>query len=139
MAITTIQGVGGAYSPVTGFNIRASAWSGDINISTVEDTAFADNGWESHKPVKIGFSGAASGTGQYDGASAAPAPSALLASTAGLASSAGALTLTAFTGCTLAFTAQMEKVSFNRPCDGKLDLSHSFKSVGAITQTWDES
>ena len=139
MPDTTIQGVGGAYSPVTDFNVKASVWAATINITTVEDTGFEDAGWESHKPTKIGISGTASGTGEYDSDGTTPIPAGVAAATAGLSATTGAMTLTAQTGCTLAFTAQMQSVGFNRANDGKLDMSHSFVSVGALTLVWDET
>ena len=137
--MATIEGINGAYSPVTDFNVKAASWNGTLNITTVEDTGFTDNGWESHKPTKLGLSGGAAGVGEFDADGTTPIPSAVMQSTAGLSSTRGSATLTATTGCTLSATTQMQSVGFNRANDGSLELSHSFVTSGQVTLAWDET
>jgi len=137
--MSTIQGINGAYSGVTGFNAKMASWTANINIDNVETTGFSSNGYRDREPVIVHLDGNASGTGEFDASSTAPTPSALLAGTAAVSNAKGSMTLTATTGCTLAFTGVMQQVGLNRPNDGKLDVNHSFVSSGAITQTWDET
>lgn len=143
MAITTIEGLGGTVSFPTGFNGKLSAWSATFTVETTETTGFADGGYRVLEPVKQYIDGSASGTAQYDGASAAPVPASLMDGS-GLAlgdwsSVKGTVTLTATTGCTWAFSAVITSVAINRAADGKADITFNFQSRGPITQTWDET
>ena len=140
MPLQTIQGVGGSFTTISGFNAKFNAWTANITNETVETTGFSDAGNstnESGGPVKL--EGTAVGVAQFDAATTALIPSAALGATPTFSSWKGTVTLTAATGCTYGFTAVVSGVSTGRQYNGRMEVTISFVSSGAITQTWDES
>lgn len=144
MPTSNITGPGGSVSLPTGFNGKLDVWSASLDMVEVITTGFDDGGNTTGDIVEQRFTGSATATGQFDGTSTAPIPSALLDGAAlaegdFAANAKGSITLTAATGCTYAFTANITSVAFNRAHNGKLELTFNFASDGPITQTWDET
>lgn len=139
MPITTIEGLGGSVTTITGFNGSINAWSMTVDITIVETSGFTDKGYRVKAPTCVSATGSFTATGQFDAASTTPIAAAGLTTTAGLSSYFGTLTLQAKTGCTYAMSAVISQVSMNRAFDGKLELTFNFESSGRITQTWDQT
>jgi hypothetical protein len=131
--MATIQGVGGA-ATATGFNIKASGWSADTILETVDTSGFSDNGYRTREGTVVSMDGTITGTAE--GASSVPIPAAVLAATADPTAAQVTVTLTGEAGNLYTFTAAVNNVNHNRAFDGKYDLTLSFQSNGAITQTW---
>lgn len=130
--MATIQGPGGAASMV-GFNIKASAWVADLAFETVDTTGFGDDGYRVREATVASMDGTISGTAE----NSIPVPAAVLAAAFTPASLTATVTLTASSGNTYSFSGIANNVNFNRPTDGKMDMTLSFQSKGAITQsTW---
>lgn len=140
MPLSTIQGVGGGVTFVTGFYAKFTAWTANITNETVETTGFSDAGNstnESGGPIKL--EGTAVGVAQFDATTTALLPSGALGATPTFSSWKGTMTLTATTGCTYAFTAVISGMATGRQYNGRMEVTYSFVSSGAITQTWDET
>ena len=137
---TVISGPGGNCALPTGFNAKIQGWSGAMEMPIEDATGFSDNGWSF--PVHIGpvaIKGSATAVGQFDDATTAPVPAALIAATVDFSNAVGAMTLTATTGCTYTFTGVISNVSYDRQASGKLNMTFDFESQGVVTQTWDET
>ena len=143
MAKKNIAGVGGGFTTFTGFNGNIASWSATYTIDTEEVSGFGSGGFREHEPVAVSLSGSATGTLQYDAASASPVLAALADGAAlavgDLEGAKGTLTLTSITGCTWAFGGIFTSVSIDRPAMGKATVTFNFISNGPITQTWDET
>ena len=143
MAKKNIAGVGGAFTTFTGFNGNIASWSATYTIDTEEVTGFDSGGFRQYEPVAVALTGSASGTVQYDGASASPVLAALadgaVLAVGDLEGAKGTLTLTAITGCTWAFSGIFTSIAIDRPAAGKASITFNFLSNGPITQTWDET
>lgn len=140
MPIQTIQGVGGGFISVSGFNSKFTAWTANITNEVVETTGFIDIGNstnESGGPIKL--EGTAVGVAQFDAASTALLPATALGASPTFSAWKGAVTLTATAGCTYSFTAVVSGVATGRQYNGRMEVTMSFVSSGAITQTWDET
>ena len=139
MALSTIQGVGGNISLPSGFNGKHKQWSATLDLHAVDPTGFADNGYYTSEVTYASMNGSCQSQAQFDAASSAPIPSALLASTLAPSNAKAAMTLTHTTGCTHAFTGVISSVQFDRVFDGPDNITYTFNSSGVITQTWDEA
>lgn len=141
--MATIQGLGGAASLPSGFDLKESSWSLDYSIETVDTTGFTDAGFRAREPVMISFTGSVDGTLTFDASSSAPIVDSLAdgstLSAGDLDDATGTTTFTAQVGCTLAADCVVTGISISRPVDGKADVSYSVESNGPITQTWDET
>lgn len=133
---TDISGPGGNVTLPTGFTGHISAWSATVETEDVETTGFAEVGNRTFDATTVMISGAAVGTGQSGAGSTTLLPSTGLGATPTMSAWKASMTLTATSGCTFAFTALVKAVALNRPQNGKLDIAYTFKSSGAITQTW---
>lgn len=128
-----ISGPGGNATMMSGVVLHISAWSGTLNVTTVENTGFVEVGNRSYLATAQVFTGSVVGTGE-SGANNTPIPSAGLGATPSFSSYTGSITLTAASGCTYAFPAVLSSVNLGRPNDGKYDVTANFMSSGAITQ-----
>ena len=134
MSVADISGPGGGVTQPTGCTGHISAWSATVEMEDVETTGFAEVGNRTFDATTVMISGAYVGTGQSGQSALLPATG--LGSTPAMSAWQASMTLTAASGCTLAFTALIKAVALNRPQNGKLDIAYTFKSSGAITQTW---
>lgn len=131
-----ISGPGGNVTLFTGLTGHISAWSATVEMEDVETTGFAEVGNRTFDATTIMISGAAVGTGQNGSGTTTLLPSTATGATPAMSAWKGTITLTAATGCTFSFPALIKAVALNRPQNGKLDIAYTFKSDGAITQTW---
>ena len=138
--MATIQGVGGTVAFVSGFNGKFTAFTLNLENPEVDVTGFSDNGnaaTESGGPVKA--TGTATVVGTFDAASTAPIPSGALGATPAFASWKGSATFTYAASCSYACTIVVTSVATTRSYNGRMEITFSFTSSGAITQTWDET
>jgi hypothetical protein len=135
--MATIEGTGGNVSLITGFAGKVSAWAADIEVSTVETTGFADNGYRVFEPTGVMLRGTVTASGQYQQAGTSPLPDGALGATPTLSAYKGALTLQAKSGCTYGFDAVVTAIGMKRSFDSKLEITFAFRSAGQISQTWD--
>lgn len=136
MSLTDISGPGGGVTLPTGCTGHIAAWSATVEMEDVETTGFAEVGNRTFDATTIMISGAFVGTGQQGSGSNTLLPSTATGSTPAMSAWKSTITLTAATGCTFAFPVLIKAVALNRPQNGKLDIAYTFKSTGAITQTW---
>lgn len=140
MALGTIEGLNASVTrgaDLDEWNLKEDVFSATVNYTTVETTGFDDAGAETHAHTKVGVSGTITGTGQSGAASSAAFPTTAIA--LGTEDPAGPLTLQYNTGCTLAFTALYTSIATTRAHDGKMEITQSFISSGAITTAWVEA
>jgi hypothetical protein len=124
----------------TGFNLKANAIDGTVEIPEADDTGFTDNGYGSAQPAgPVRCTGNVGGFTRFNTTSTTPLPAALLASTLAPSNAQGSMTLQFTTGCTLAFTANITGWSFSRNLTDSMTSSYPFGSVGQLTLTWDET
>lgn len=131
--MAVVVGTGGAAS-ATGYNIKASAWTADFDMGSVDTSGFSDNGYRVREGTVVSMDGTI--TGSAEGATSNPIPAAVLAATADPSAASVSVTLTAESGNTYSATCLINGVSMNRPFDGKMDMTFNYQSSGAITQTW---
>jgi len=130
--MATIQGIGGV-AVATGFGIKASGWTANIVIGTTDTSGFDDAGYLVREATTVSMDGTISGTAD-DGTS--PVPSAVFTATPDPDAAKVTTTLTSDTGKAYSCTAVVNNIAHNRPFDAKHDITLSFLSSGAITQTW---
>lgn len=139
MSNADISGPGGNVTLPTGFTGHISAWSATVELEDVETTGFAEVGNRTFDATTVMISGAAVGTGQFASGTTTLLPSTGLGATPAMSAWKESMTLTAASGCTFVFPALIKAVALNRPQNGKLDIAYTFKSTGAIIQTWNLS
>jgi hypothetical protein len=140
MPLTQITGPGGSVTFLSGFNGKFNNWTATINNPSVETTGFADNGLMTNEAGgPISMSGTVTAIGNFDAAATAPFPAAGIAATPTFSSWKGTITLTATTGCTFSCTIVVTAGTKTRGNAGRMDLTFTWISSGAITETWDET
>jgi hypothetical protein len=141
MAKKNIVGPGGAFTTITGFNAKYESFSMTFDFGAVDNTGFEDNGWNYTDLSSCKVTANATGILQFDDSSAAPFPSAFIASTLAPASGAGSATFTFTTGCTMAGTFAVTNSVMNRSAKAgtRADITHTLENQGAVTMTWDET
>ena len=135
--MATIQGDGGAFTTLSGYNIHASGWSIDLAVEVVDNTGFDDDGYRVRDGAIISFTGSV--TGKLEDGSDTPWPTGLVAaatSAANLTLAKGAVTLTAASGNTIASSVVFSNVSINRAVGESADLAYTIESSGNITDAW---
>ncbi len=125
-----IAGPGGNFTSISGFNAHFSGWSGTLQVTLVENTGFAENGNRTSLPTAQIVIGSAVGTGV---ASSSFFPTTVTGSTPTMSSYTGTITLTASSGSTCSFPANVSAVALSRQFDGKQDIGISFQSTGPLT------
>ena len=134
MAVADIAGPLGS-AVLTGVTAHFAEWSATANITNEDTTGFADGGYETNVNTCVGISGSITATVQSGAAGANPWPG--VGATLTLASLGPiSIVLTAFTGCTYTFNANLTSIPITRPVKGKMTVSFSYKSTGAITAAW---
>lgn len=141
MATGTIQGIGASVTrgaDLDQWNLKENSFSATINYGIVETSGFEDAGNKTFGHTSIDCTGTITGTGESGGTGDSPfgSPGTL---TLGTEDPTGTLTLQYNTSCTLAFTAFLTAIASDRPWDGKMTLTHSFQSSGALTVAWVEA
>ena len=136
MPVTDIQGSGGSITNGNAINGSFTAWSATVNTTTTSHTPFSTAPYPKTAVTEISISGSATGIVQYDAANTNPLPA---LTEAGL--NDASITLTAETGCTIAFTATISNVALDRPSNGDMTITFDFQSDGDISgaMTWDEA
>jgi len=135
--MATIQGDGGAFTTLSGYNIHSSGWSIDLAVEVVDNTGFDDDGYRVRDGAIISFTGSV--TGKLEDNSDTPWPTGLVAastSAANLTLAKGAVTLTAASGNTIASSVVFSNVSINRAVGESADLAYTIESSGNITDAW---
>ena len=135
--MATIQGDGGGFTTLTGFNIHASGWSIDMAVEVVDNTGFEDGGYRVRDGAIVGFTGSV--TGKLEDGSSTPWPTGMVSASAGAANLAvakGAVTLTAKAGNAITSAVVFSSISINRAVGESADLSYSIESSGYITDAW---
>ena len=130
--MSDISGPGGGVTLPTGFVIHVQGWTARQILTDVETTGFVEIGNRTFDATALHFEGNATGTGQT-GTSSTLVPTAALGTSPTFSSYKAALTLTAASGVTWAFSAIIRIDSMRRMHDGKYDVDLAFKSSGAIT------
>lgn len=138
MALTDIDGPGGGITLASGFNIHSSGWTAQHMLTEVDTTGFAENGNRTFDGTCQHLEGTMVGIGQSNNGTAnstssSLVPTAAFGATPSFAALKGAVTLTATTGTTWAFTALIHIGRMDRRQDGKYDVELAFKSSGPIT------
>jgi hypothetical protein len=137
--MATIQGDGGSFTTLSGFNLKADGWAFDYKIETVDTSGFADGAFRTREPAVA--SGTFTVTGTAEGGSSTLVPAAL-ADGSGMAegdlgsNAKGSFTLTAESGNTIGFTGVVTGVSVDRRFDGRMEYTLTGETTGAITQSW---
>ena len=132
MALVTIQGDGGNVTAAN-FTGKLQAWSASLSFGLVDTSGFSDQGYRAREPLLCGMSGSATGTLITE---TAPFSDAVLQTPMVPATLTCAIVLTATTGCTYSFTANISRCSIVRPYDGKGTVTFNFMSTGRITEAW---
>ncbi len=132
--MAVISGPGGNVSLFSGLNFKVAAWSATMQYDVVDTSGFSDAGVHTHDATCYMLVGSAIGSGTSG--NAGPIPASATGASPAFSAVKGSITLTAASGCTLAFTGVVTSIPLNRVFNGKQDVMVSFVSDGAVTQMW---
>lgn len=141
MAVT-IQGTGGACKLIhltdeTGFIAKLDLWSASSDFGLLQTTGFGDKGYRTFEPTICRVKGSASGMVVTSTPPVAAGAIPVSPNPFVPGSCKGEVVLTAATGCTYTFNANITGLTITRPEDGKVTVSFDFSSDGVVTQAWD--
>ncbi len=131
-----LSGTLGSVTLPTGHNVRVRAWSAEQSQSINDVTGFTQSPWCAHLGGLKRLTGSASGFLEYDNTATAPG---LGGTTPTMSIAGGAMTLQAFTGCTLTFTGIIGSIQVGQSVDGVGTAKVDFVADGAPIQAWDET
>lgn len=128
---SVITGCGGDFQGPAGFSAKFKEWVANFDVETEDTSGFADGAWKNNTPVRVGFTGTASGWLTSD----SPIPT-LPTDCSVLDSFVGAFVLTADDGKTFAFEGTMTKTGIGRQAHKAGTVNYSFEARGAVTPSW---